>query len=276
MQDLYTNYDCDVQCSNMFDEIITVLCTRSYPPESDSRFKRSSSAYDLISPSDKSSSLNLANLSTTNKEQTTSVSGKNGSLPAKVSGRLTLLNKLSLCGVLSVLHAVALRLSSSIYVSPEGEEFNSEGDKTKVGRSLSSSTDVDHAFPVLDGNNVDSSTVSPSKVVTTVEQQVDQWCETSETGHSSPSGSVCEDQNDTPIKSVKPVNNYGTPMLPSVSSPTTNNDSQDSSAFTSSLSGSSLGIRDGINSDYFDTSAKDTDSVMRAKVRSAEVLILIR
>ena len=31
MQDLYTNYDCDVQCTNLFDSIITVLCARAVP-----------------------------------------------------------------------------------------------------------------------------------------------------------------------------------------------------------------------------------------------------
>ena len=31
MQDLYTNYDCDVQCTNLFDSIISVLCARAVP-----------------------------------------------------------------------------------------------------------------------------------------------------------------------------------------------------------------------------------------------------
>lgn len=41
MQDLYINYDCDVQCTNLFDAIISTLCQRAIPQHQP--IKRSSS-----------------------------------------------------------------------------------------------------------------------------------------------------------------------------------------------------------------------------------------
>lgn len=76
MQDLYTNYDCDVQCTNLFDAIITVLCERCQPQ----RAIRSD------------------------------VDTSNG-LPSEVdvNGKATITNRLALAGVSSILHAVATK-----------------------------------------------------------------------------------------------------------------------------------------------------------------------
>lgn len=75
MQDLYTNYDCDVQCTNLFDAIITVLCERCQPQ----RAIRSEDAA--------------------------------GAPPNEVdaNGKATITNRLALAGVSSILHAVATK-----------------------------------------------------------------------------------------------------------------------------------------------------------------------
>jgi hypothetical protein len=83
MQDLYTNYDCDVQCTNLYDMIISTLCARAVP-------------------------LGLQSTEETSGRSTKSRdTGKQGDIAENIS--VNTLNRLALYGLLSVLHAVCGR-----------------------------------------------------------------------------------------------------------------------------------------------------------------------
>ena len=75
MQDLYINYDCDVQCTNLFDSIIAVLCDRCQ------------STKNTKMPT----------------EQTVNESD------ALEAARPTILNRLAISGISTILHAVSLK-----------------------------------------------------------------------------------------------------------------------------------------------------------------------
>lgn len=83
MQDLYTNYDCDVQCTNLYDMIISTLCARAVP---------------LGLQSTEETSGRSTKLRDTNKQ---------GDIAENIS--VNTLNRLALYGLLSVLHAVCGR-----------------------------------------------------------------------------------------------------------------------------------------------------------------------
>ena len=74
MHDIYVNYDCDVQCTNLFDSIITVLCAKAVP-----NFILTKKSLD-----------NIPNLD------------------SKVH-KITILHKLALDGVLAVLQSITCR-----------------------------------------------------------------------------------------------------------------------------------------------------------------------
>lgn len=81
MHDLYTNYDCDVQCTNLFDSIIATLCERAIPYVQQG---------------------NIDNERSFRNSNATSLTGE-------WSARVNILNRLALDGVFAVLHAVAAR-----------------------------------------------------------------------------------------------------------------------------------------------------------------------
>lgn len=76
MQDLYTNYDCDVQCTNLFDAIITVLCERSQPVK-----------------------------------QKKDKDGDNS--PVNIEYKPSIINRLAITGVSSILHSLAVKCRKS-------------------------------------------------------------------------------------------------------------------------------------------------------------------
>lgn len=89
MQDIYTNYDCDVQCTNLFDSIITTLCSRAIPKGLTLSTLNSHYAEDEdLTINCDSDSLIL---------QKANIIGSNS------------INKLALDGLLSILHAVSTR-----------------------------------------------------------------------------------------------------------------------------------------------------------------------
>eukprot|EP01034_Spumella_vulgaris_P022369 gene22369-28491_t len=92
MQDLYTNYDCDVQCTNLFDLIISALCTRTLP-----RSLLTSAKFVAGAP------VAAAPVTTTDDESFVS---------QPVDVRLNILNKLALDGLLAVLRSVATKCAT--------------------------------------------------------------------------------------------------------------------------------------------------------------------
>ena len=79
MVDLYTNYDCDVTCTNLFHSIIDSLCTRAFMP----------TEFGSTDPA---------------------AGSRRGVDGAQDITRLHILNRLALDGVFAVLHAVAVRV----------------------------------------------------------------------------------------------------------------------------------------------------------------------
>lgn len=108
MHDLYTNYDCDVQCSNLFDSIIDTLCRRAV--------------------------LNIANSQETNEENDNSAlqllikfqEGLNTPL------RLTILHRLSFDGLLAVLHAIVGKYNLFTSSSNGRNDANDDADEENV------------------------------------------------------------------------------------------------------------------------------------------------
>ena len=83
MIDLYTNYDCDVTCTNLFHSIIDSLCTRAFMPTD-------------FSADHSSRKTDPASMST--------------------APRLHILNRLALDGVFAILHSVATRIDNNAVV----------------------------------------------------------------------------------------------------------------------------------------------------------------
>ena len=88
MEDLYTNYDCDIQCSNLFDTIISVLCEKSQP----------------------STAITASSTSIKPRRD------KDGEMsPSRVEYKptITIINRLSISGVQSILHSLAVKCRKS-------------------------------------------------------------------------------------------------------------------------------------------------------------------
>jgi hypothetical protein len=90
MQDIYTNYDCDVQCTNLFDSIVTTLCQRTLPDG----FTLTSPINSHLSESDALSF---------------DVDIDFDSMTKRSTCLTNILNRLALDGILSILHAISYR-----------------------------------------------------------------------------------------------------------------------------------------------------------------------
>ena len=144
MHDIYSNYDCDVQCTNLFDSIITVLCRRAIPSGRHS--------VTIVNPG-------LNSSTQCNQPEVQVLDGSD-----KSASYVNILNRLSLEGILSILHAVAVRCSQ---LKPQNVP------------KLSSKR------PIVSQNSIDTNLNVGSKnsVVRTNAQEVsdvDAWCLRSE------------------------------------------------------------------------------------------------
>ena len=115
MEDLYTNYDCDVQCTNLFDSIIHVLCVRAVPANmsfhknsivknDNEKDKNNNISSSFIDPG---SSFQKGNNNNNNSDN------NNNNLNTKI--RIGILNKLALDGVFAVLQSIAVKCEKSSY-----------------------------------------------------------------------------------------------------------------------------------------------------------------
>jgi hypothetical protein len=96
MQDLYTNYDCDVQCTNLFDAIINTLCRRSTQEIPRLEKERPNSHV-------KNSSTLIAPSSSFGSEKVN-----------QAAVRMTILHKLAFDGLLAVLHSMAGKIQTPL------------------------------------------------------------------------------------------------------------------------------------------------------------------
>mmetsp|Transcript_20608 Transcript_20608/g.29575 ORF Transcript_20608/g.29575 Transcript_20608/m.29575 type:complete len:1961 (+) Transcript_20608:126-6008(+) len=166
MHDIYTNYDCDVQCTNLFDSIVTTLCARATP----------SGALSVQH--------NSSRPAPNSKPIATNVSFVN------------ILNRLSLEGVLIILHAVAVRCS---YMQSQSFSRNPPS-SSGVSRALSgelcaveTKEQMDFA-PLSSGSGSSCTPPVPIPMRKTL-SDVDRWCLEGD-----------DDDNDSPHSPVSELN----------------------------------------------------------------------
>jgi hypothetical protein len=162
MHDIYTNYDCDVQCTNLFDSIISTLCSRASP---------SGSIDGLEKVHDNNANANGAN------GQVTQVN--------MIMPRVNILNRLSLEGVLIILHAVAVRCNYVLQVTSQ-RNANTKGlemDKMKHISNLSDRVSLMNlpsssmtSLSDIDGLTSGMDAEKSGEFVNKTLSDVDKWC----------------------------------------------------------------------------------------------------
>lgn len=133
MHDLYTNYDCDVQCTNLFDSIMSVLCSRAQP----------SGGMSFSSGNIETRRLPYASRNRANTEEE--------EVPDPY---VNILNRLSFEGILLVLHAIAGRcwMASSHLI---------ESSAHRTGNASHQNLSSDRLNGAASADNADSQSGSP-------------------------------------------------------------------------------------------------------------------
>ena len=154
MYDLYTNYDCDVQCTNLFDSIITTLCTRAVP-----------TIYLSCTKND----------SIRQEEPLNDIVGMVYAQNERHS-KVNILNKLALDGVFAVLHTVAVRCSNV--------EIDMKQESTQSLLQSSSQNSLNQTENLLTNGvlRYGGREILDNPPLEIIEMQIDQWCSTSEPG----------------------------------------------------------------------------------------------
>ena len=175
MQDLYTNYDCDVQCTNLFDSIITTLCNRAIP--------FGVRVYEVHAI--KGDIIDCDTLETSNNHA--------GNEYAKINN----LNRLALDGVFAVLHAVASRCNS---FNNDSNELLPLTVENVANIQNSNEPKIQSPVPLRRLSETAMNLATPPPVDELIELQVDRWCMASDAGsqdsRSSPIPDSSFDQND--------------------------------------------------------------------------------
>lgn len=193
MNDIYVNYDCDMQCTNLFDSIITALCVRALPPSllsetslggagdksklsangpalSPKQESRKCQSVEAPSPSQFLSTSSLFGL-----DPTPSSTHATNATASNQPVRLNIVNRLALDGVLAVLRSMASQCNGSGTTSSSGQHPTAQDNNAFV--PISSTTDpfhasVDSVFHVSEELNEHGEAI---------DQQVDKWCESGST-----------------------------------------------------------------------------------------------
>lgn len=180
MEDLYTNYDCDVQCTNLFDSIISVLCVRAAPMG----VQRVHTPYKSTNATPKGGGHNFEppslNVNTSN------------------TVRVSILNKLALDGVFAVLHSIAVKCEkthrSKRAVKNISNLLKAEADREVTGTGTGTGTGVQSEGGDRPDSSVYSSfseAPSPRLMVESAGVLVDQWCEVEDVSESQKSLERC-------------------------------------------------------------------------------------
>lgn len=120
MEDIYTNYDCDVQCTNLFDSIISTLCHRASP--------------SILHQTQYNNQYN----------QQSQHSLKNSQVFVNI------LNRLALEGVLVILHAVVIKCSNkSKYQQLNNNNNNNKNNNSNNNNNTSESNDINNSARLL-------------------------------------------------------------------------------------------------------------------------------
>jgi Guanine nucleotide exchange factor in Golgi transport N-terminal len=165
MEDLYTNYDCDVQCTNLFDSIISVLCIRAAPMG----IQRVPTPYKSTNATPKGGGHNFEppslNVNTSN------------------SVRVSILNKLALDGVFAVLHSIAVKCEkthrSKRVVRNISNLLKAEAESEVTGTGSGTGIVQPEGGERLDSSVCSPFTEAPSPrpMIESAGVLVDQWCE---------------------------------------------------------------------------------------------------
>lgn len=143
MQDLYTNYDCDVQCTNLFDAIVTTLCNRAIPQlVEDDIIPRSNSTRQLLE---------------TNSSY-------------ELNCHIGILNRLALDGAFAILHTVASRCNiDNIYSDDSSNESLNSIPNRNINTNKLKLSEISTPASKNASNDIDSP-------VDLLDIQVDRWC----------------------------------------------------------------------------------------------------
>ncbi len=171
MRDLFTNYDCDVQCSNLFDLVIGALCVRALPRSLLVGTRISTNSQVTVVP-------------------TAPVDERSVNLSHSSAVRVSVLNKLALEGLLAVLRSVVgqrvsldeLRQQTPTaqldIASPDAVQLPDPSHLRSAPAGVSSSQAQTEHVGSTSGGSQASSAVSAGAVP--LDDQVDRWCEGSE------------------------------------------------------------------------------------------------
>jgi hypothetical protein len=178
MNDIYVNYDCDMQCTNLFDSIITSLCTRALPkelladtslggaPVKAETVTKGNMNREASSPSQVFSYGSSGGLFGLDAPLPPSVQMGGPSAPL----RLSIANRLAVDGVLAVLRSLAGQstVAASVYVPtvPPGSQQQDHGPRASNA-----------------GEQQEPRRGPPS--VEELDQQVDKWCNSGSTSPTS-------------------------------------------------------------------------------------------
>jgi hypothetical protein len=193
MNDIYVNYDCDMQCTNLFDSIITTLCRRALPRSLLSETSFAGEKAKTGGPQSPGKSAQAGRAVEAPSPSQIFTYGSSGGLfgleaplppPARVSStqdtapRLSIVNRLALDGVLAVLRSVAGQISGCSAPAPRSTE-----------KSAPVAQHEEHTLDPVHHENI----TFPGEEL---DQQVDKWCES---GSTSPTCEVLsQEEQDAP------------------------------------------------------------------------------
>ena len=161
MEDLYTNYDCDVQCTNLFDSIISVLCIRAEPTDPS---KVNTSVKKVSSAVPKGGGHHF-------EPPTVNITAT-----ANNTVRVSILNKLALDGVFAVLHSIAVKCEKT---HKSKKPFRSSYTNQLKAEAECSNVPMETEFKEVSGKSMSTVTSLNPKgdAVESAGALVDQWCQ---------------------------------------------------------------------------------------------------
>jgi len=241
MQDLYTNYDCDVQCTNLFDSIITTLCNRAIP------FGVRVLEIHAIK----------GEIESNRQDNNPTSSQVNGNEYGKINN----LNRLALDGVFAVLHAVASRCNSFSHESNDMLPLTAENVaniqtlNSKIVHNNNNEVKIQSPVPLRRLSDSAMNLATPPPVDELLELQVDRWCMTSDAGSQDSRGSPIPDSSFDQNDNISRTEEH------SVSNPAMRLESRFSSSDNLDSNKQLRTVED-----------DDPDFVLLARARTAEVL----
>ena len=304
MNDIYVNYDCDMQCTNLFDSIITTLCRRALPK---SLLTETSLAGDKPVKAGATGTPGKPVSNSRNSVEAASPTqqlfgyGSSGvlfgidaaplpapsKLPIETQMRLSIVNRLALDGVLAVLRSIAGQVEAGFAGGLHGNfesiaENNAEECSTidLIGQANNHTIDVD--------SNVDGKYIHEEKEMENSQQQaggdeldlqVDKWCESGSTSPTCEVLSSHEDTDPVPQSSQPYQTDYSTQNIPNslhlhrqITNGSVYSEAYSSSAGSPTSSRTNGGRSGSLSCNPIDGENEVTVAVLLERARRAEVI----